>query len=164
MKKLILLTSLSILLAACGSGATVKPDAEGATGNNTNTFDGFVSNYAAPADSGDSTVYKFVPYSKMMKTYNVGVQQARFIKWCSSNTYPFSENGDMALKQELRKRYPTDTITDGVMCGDGKGGFYGFANFDNRNMTAFIKAGSLNLDFWPEDEKPELFWPNKKAK
>lgn len=162
MKNLIILASLSFTLIACGGGTTVKPDSEGAIGNN--TFEHFVSNYAAQKDAGDNTVYKFAPYSKMMKTYNVGVQQARFIKWCSTNSYPFSDNGDMALKQELRKRYPSDTITDGVMCGDGKGGFYGFANFETRNMTAFIKAGALNLDFWPEDDKPEQFWPNKKTK
>lgn len=159
-------TGLVVLLAstlvACGSGTTVKPDAEGATGSNANTFEGFVSKYATPTDKGDNTVYKFVPYSKMMKTYNVGVQQARFIGWCSDNHHKFSDNGDLALREQLRKLYPGEVIKDGVICGDGNGGFYGFADFDTRNMTAFIKAGALKLDFWPEDGNPQAFWPNAK--
>lgn len=168
MKKLIMLASLSILLAACGGGATVKPDTEVATGNNTNTFEGFVNGYAAPTDSGDSKVYKFTSYSKVMESYHVGVRQARFIGWCSDSHHKFSQNGSLALREQLRKLYPGETIRDGIMCGDGKGGFYGFAHFVTKGKIAFLKAGALNpqvaIDFWPEDGNPEQFWPDKKVK
>ena len=161
-KKFLILSILAFSLSAC---ATTEVKEGPSSENARNTFESFVANYAKPSDTGDGTIYKFIAYSPMMKTYDVGVQSARFFKWCSANGYKFSENGDLALRTKLRSLYPTESIKEGFVCGDGQGGFYGFAHFAGRNQTAFLKAGSLNsrvaIDFWPEKGNPQDFWPNR---
>lgn len=169
-KNVVAILSLAGLLVACGGETNVKPDSNGSTASAANTFEAFADGYASPGDTGDSVVYKFASYSKMMETYHVEARQGRFFKWCSStsNGYKFSENGDLALRQQLRKLYPGETIKNDFLCGDGKGGFYGFAHFASRDKTAFMKAGALNskvaIDFWPEDGNPQDFWPDAKPK
>jgi hypothetical protein len=166
MNKLVILAALSILLTACGGGANVKPDTASTT-SKIGSFEQFADSYAAKNDTGDGTVYKFARYSKVMETYHTTARQSLFINWCVDNNYKITEKGGLALWSKLRELYPKETISDRVLCGDGQGGFYSIVVFNSRNATAFVKAGTLNpkipLDFWPENNRPQDFWPNKKG-
>lgn len=167
-KNVVAVLSLTSFLVACGGETNVKPDGEESTASAANTFEALVDSYASSDDKGDGMVYKFTSYSKIMETYHTGARYGRFTRWCSQHNYKFDRNGDMALSQQLNKAYPGEVIRDQVICGDGQGGFYGFAVFPNRNATAYVKAGTLNpavkIDFWPVDGKPSDFWPDAKAK
>lgn len=166
MKKLIVLASLSMILTACGGSGNIKQDDATPFNTGSTTFEQFVAGYSTTSDKGDAVVYKFSGYSKPMATFHTGTRKARFIKWCVDNDYKFSDNGNMALWKQLNAAYPGETIQREIMCGDGQGGFYGFAVFPDRNATAFLKAGTLNqkvpIDFWPEKGNHKDFWPESK--
>ncbi len=162
--KLVGAIALSLVVTGCASTGTIVP---GETQHIRQSFEAFADSYATPNDKGDAIVYKFSGFDRILgETYHLGVRHARFRMWCSANGYKTTENGDTALGSRLRKLYPSDTITDAAVCGDGKGGFYGYAYFNNRKQTAFLKAGILNpkviVDFWPEKGNPRDFWEQGK--
>lgn len=167
-KNVVAILSLTGFLVACGGEVNVKPNDDGSIASAANTFEAFVDSYASPSDKGDSVVYKFASYPAIMKTYHTGVRDSRFSMWCIDKGYKITDTGALALRGVLRKHYPGESISGGTLCGDGKGGFYSMIVFDSRNSTAFIKAGVLNpivpLDFWPENNRPQDFWPDAKAK
>ncbi|MDD5394991.1 MAG: hypothetical protein PHE17_18385 [Thiothrix sp.] len=166
MKQQIMATLLlaSLALAGCSGTGTVIP---GKTQHVNQSFEDFADSYASPGDVGDGIVYKFSGFDKILgATYHVSVRKSRFWTWCIADGYKFTDRGDLALGTRLRKLYPGETITDATVCGDGKGGFYGYAYFNTKHKTAFMKAGVLNpkviVDFWPGEGKQRDFWEKGK--